>query len=36
MDFCRHLGFSIVQHPDDPAAFRVALDLDQGADAPKR
>lgn len=30
LEFCRHLGFSLARHPDDPAALRATLDLDQG------
>jgi len=30
LDLCRHLGFSVTHHPDDPAALRVTLDLSSG------
>jgi acetyltransferase len=36
LDLCRHLGFSIAHHPDDPAALRATLDLDQGVEKPHR
>jgi acetyltransferase len=28
LELCRHLGFVIASHPDDPSALRVSLDLD--------
>lgn len=30
LDLCRHLGFSVARHPEDPSTLRVILDLDQG------
>ncbi len=31
LDLCRHLGFAITHHPEDPDALRVSLALDQAA-----